>query len=368
VTLREADRRKNEFLAMLAHELRNPLAPIGNASEVLSLTLPADTRGRTALSMIKRQVVHLTRLVDDLLDVSRITQGLIQLKRRPIDLAAVIAQAVEMLGPQLREKHHKISVTTSSYDPLYVNGDHARLVQCVGNIVGNAAKYTDPHGEITVQTRAEDTAAVIEVSDTGVGIAPELLPRIFDLFVQSDRTLDRSQGGLGIGLSVVKRLVEMHDGQVTARSEGLGLGSRFEIRLPRAVRPDAAPRDKPQPKVMPRRVLIVDDNADAANSLAMLLSLDGHEIQVSYSAREALERVRSFTPEVALLDIGLPEMDGCQLARQLRADPKLNGLRLIALTGYGQSEDQQHTRAAGFDDHLVKPVELADIERAMFGI
>lgn len=364
----EANRRKDEFLAMLAHELRNPLAPISNASALLLRMIDQDERAKLAIEMIKRQTTQLTRLVDDLLDVSRITQGRIQLRRRPIDLASVIAQAVETVEPQLRGKQHEISVTTSGSLPLYVNGDLARLVQCVGNILTNAVKYTEPHGEIRVLTRHEGSSAIIEIADTGSGIAPELLPRIFDLFVQSDRTLDRAQGGLGIGLAVVKRLVEMHDGQVMARSPGIGHGSVFEIRLPRIARPAAASAEAPQFEQAPKRVLIVDDNADAANSLAMLLSSQGHETQVAYSGQEALQRVESFRPEVALLDIGLPRMNGYELAQRLRAMPELNGLRLVALTGYGQAEDQQRTRAAGFDDHLVKPVDLPALASTLAGI
>jgi PAS domain S-box-containing protein len=363
--LREADRRKSEFLALLSHELRNPLAPIGIASELLSRIVADDTRALTAVDIIKRQARQLTRLVDDLLDIGRITQGRIQLRRKNIDLASVIAQAVETVEPQLHEKQHEISISTSSPGPLYVSGDFTRLVQCVVNILSNAAKYSDPHGKIRIETRVAEQSAVIEIADTGAGITPELLPRIFDLFVQSDRTLDRAQGGLGIGLSIVKRLIEMHEGQVTARSPGLGRGSTFEIRLPRVARLEAESGDGAPLKVLPRRVLIVDDNVDAANSLALLLGLGGHETQVAYGGREALERVEAFQPEVVLLDIGLPEMDGYELAGHLRAMPQSNGFRLIALTGYGQSDDHQHALAAGFDDHLTKPVDLPTLERTL---
>jgi PAS domain S-box-containing protein len=366
--LDEANRRKDEFLAMLAHELRNPLSPIGTASELLARTVVGDERAQTAIGMIKRQVMQLTRLVDDLLDVSRITQGRIQLRRRAIDIATVIAQGIETLGPQLREKRHQLSVLTSSYEPLYVMGDFARLVQCVGNILTNAVKYTEPGGQISIRTGADRGCVFIQVGDSGPGISAELLPRVFDLFVQSERTLDRSQGGLGIGLAVVKRLVEMHDGEVFARSDGLGRGSTFEIRLPRIARPAANMADAAVLKAEPRRVLIVDDNVDAANSLSMLLALQGHEIRVAYGAKEALASVGAFRPEVALVDIGLPEMDGYELAQRLRALPEASGLRLIAVTGYGQSEDQQRAMAAGFDAHLVKPVDLSALERALAGM
>lgn len=364
-----ANRRKDEFLAMLAHELRNPLAPISNASEILSRLLGEDAPAQVVVGMIKRQATHLTRLVDDLLDVARITQGRIQLRRRPIELASIIAQAVETIEPQLREKRHELSVTTSiSHELAYVSADSARLVQCLVNLLTNAIKYTDPGGEIRVRTRAEDSSVFIEVADSGTGISEELMPRIFDLFVQSDRTLDRSQGGLGIGLAVVKRLIEMHGGEVTARSPGVGKGSTFEIWLPRIARPQASSSRGTELKAPRRRVLIVDDNADAANSLAFLLNMQGHEAEAVYGGKDALKRIESFRPDVGLLDIGLPEMDGYELARRLRSMSQLDGIRLVAVSGYGQAEDLQRTRAAGFDDHLVKPVDLPSLERALTGI
>ena len=364
--LEHADRQKDEFLAMLAHELRNPLAPIGNASEILSRVIPPDAPAQMAVSMIKRQAKQLTRLVDDLLDVSRITQGRIQLHRAPIDVAAIIAQAVETVEPQMREKQHRLSVTAStSYEPLYVNGDPARLLQCVVNVLANAAKYTDAGGAIALSTRAEERSVLIEVKDTGVGIPPDLLPRVFDLFVQSARTLDRSQGGLGIGLAVVKRLVEMHGGEVRARSAGTGQGATFEIRLPRTNRPQLAKRDANTPQLPRRRVLIVDDNVDAANSTVFLLTLRGHQAQAVYSAADALERVQSFQPDAALLDIGLPQMSGYELAREIRALSVGKRIRLVALTGYGQTEDHHRSVEAGFDAHLVKPVDLDVLESAL---
>jgi signal transduction histidine kinase/CheY-like chemotaxis protein len=362
--LRLADTQKDEFLAMLAHELRNPLAPISTASALLLRTANRDERTQFAIEIIKRQTGQLTRLVDDLLDVSRITRGRIALQRQPIDLGHVITQAVETIEPQLREKQHKISVTTSSYQPLYVSGDLTRLVQCMVNVLGNAAKYTDPGGEIRVATRSEGSSAVIEVNDTGVGINPELLPRIFDLFVQGDRTLDRAQSGLGIGLSVVKRLLEMHEGEITARSQGIGCGSTFVIRLPRIARPQTAAPDTTPTSSPSRRVLIVDDNTDAADTLAVLLGVLGNETQVAFSGKEALERLQTFAPDVMLLDIGLPEMNGYELARLVRADPRWRNIRLVALTGYGQGADRQRAREAGFDDHLIKPVDMHALQRA----
>lgn len=366
--LREADQRKNEFLALLGHELRNPLMPISNASELLAMSLGhGDPSARAAIDMIKRQVSHLTRLVDDLLDVGRITQGRIQLRCRPTELGSIIAEAVEMVGPRLQAKQHKIHLGTSTYQRLYVRGDPTRLVQCLVNVLTNAVKYTDPGGEIRIETQAADDSVVVEISDTGVGIDPELLPRIFDLFVQDNRGLDRAQGGLGVGLAIVKQLIRMHGGEVVARSAGRGAGSTFEIRLPRIVRPKDDPADAVPDGVKPLRVLIVDDNVDAATSIAMLLSAQGHQVEVAYDSKDALEAVDSFRPEVALLDIGLPQMDGYALARRLRELPACKALRIVALTGYGQPEDRQRALDVGFDAHLVKPIDVHTLERTLAG-
>jgi PAS domain S-box-containing protein len=366
---RESERRKDEFLALLGHELRNPLTSISTASELLLRTVPEERKARLAVDMIKRQTAQLTRLVDDLLDIGRITQGRMQLERKPIELSTVISQALETVEPQLHAKQHDVCVISSTPRPLYVHGDFVRLVQCVVNVLTNAAKYSDPHGKVRIEMRPDGSEAVIEIADNGIGIPPELLPKIFDLFVQNDRTLDRSQGGLGIGLSVVKRLIEMHDGHVSARSAGVGQGSTFEIRLPRIEQAETR-RFGPEPFKGPsRRVLVVDDNVDAATSLAMLLNLQGHQAEAVYGARDALERSQSFNPEVALLDIGLPEMDGLSLARRLRAMPQPNGaLRLIALTGYAQADDRERALVAGFDDHLTKPVDMHTLERVMAGL
>jgi PAS domain S-box-containing protein len=366
MALETADRQKNEFLAMLAHELRNPLAPIRNAGEILSRTLPPNSPTHAAIAMVKRQVTQLTRLVDDLLDVSRITQGRVELKREPLDLATVINHAVETVEPLFRERQHEVSIV-SSYRSLHVNGDRTRLVQSIVNILTNAAKYTDMGGKITLRTLADESQAVVEISDTGAGISPELLPRVFELFVQGDRTLDRSLGGLGIGLSVAKQLVEMHGGNIAAVSPGLGLGSTFRIRLPLIEKPIELSGEAPQTTQPSKRVLIVDDNVDAADSLASVLELDGHVTRSVYSAREALEQAVAFKPDVILLDIGLPEMDGYEVARRLRALPRLDGVRLVALTGYGQFEDLNRAHEAGFDDHLVKPVDFATLERSLAG-
>jgi len=369
--LREADRRKDEFLAMLAHELRNPLAPIRNANELLGKLLDgSDPRVASAIAATRRQVTQLTRLVDDLLDVSRVTQGRIELQRRPIEVSHIVMQAIEAVQPILREKTHRL-VTVHAAEPreLYVSADPARLMQCLVNVLTNAVKYTDPGGQITVQLRAEAESALIEISDTGMGIPAELLPRMFDLFVQGDRSPDRSQGGLGVGLAVVKRLIEMHAGSVRARSDGLEQGATFEIRLPlieHVSTVEQAPLAGTTP--VPARILIVDDNEDAAESLAALLALEGHTIERAYSAAEALRRAPQFRAEVVLLDIGLPEMDGYEVARRLRLLPELRAARLIAVTGYGQPQDRARAQQAGFDEHLIKPVSAASVARALAGM
>jgi signal transduction histidine kinase/ActR/RegA family two-component response regulator len=362
--LKSADRRKDEFLAMLAHELRNPLAPIRNATEFLTRTLLRQEPAQAALEIVKRQVGHLTRLVDDLLDVSRITQGRIQLQRRSLELGSIVTQALESAEPLIREKRHQVILTSSS-QPLYVDGDSARLVQCVTNLLTNAVKYTEEGGEIRVDTRAEQLRAVISVSDNGIGISHDLMPRIFGLFVQSARSLDRSEGGLGIGLSLVQKLVEMHGGSVEAASEGPGRGSTFKISLPQIAAPQETSAAAAAVSWQRKRVLVVDDNVDAATSLVDLLRLDGHEVQGAYSAKEALESVNLFKPDAVLLDIGLPDMDGYQVAHRIRGIGP--SVRIIALTGYGQAEDVQRARDAGFDAHMVKPVDLNALERAICG-
>jgi two-component system, sensor histidine kinase len=350
-SLRNADRRKDEFLAMLAHELRNPLAPIRAAIELLTRSTPPGHRTRTTAELVNRQVAHLTRLVDDLLDVSRITQGRIHLQRRPLALSSIIAEAIESVEPALRERRHVLTQSVSS-QAVYVYGDSARLVQCVSNLLTNAVKYTDASGNIQVELRCEQDNAVIAVSDNGIGISEELLPRIFDLFVQSDRSLDRAQGGLG-----------MHGGHVRVASAGPGKGATFEIYLPRVPAPKEALQLRPHAIISPKRILVVDDNSDAANSLAELLRLDGHETEAVYSAQAAIQHAVSFGPDVVLLDIGLPEMDGYQVAQHIRQ--AAHGIRIIALTGYGRTEDMLRARAVGFDAHMVKPVDFDALERVI---
>jgi PAS domain S-box-containing protein len=360
--LEAADRQKDEFLAMLAHELRNPLAPIRNAGELLTRTLPAESKLQPVAEILQRQVSVLVRLVDDLLDVSRITQGRIELRRRPVLLAELVAQAMETVEPLMQEKAHRVSVV--SYRPLRVHGDSTRLVQCLVNVLTNAAKYTQPNGRIRVESGEEGGQAVVSITDDGPGIAEDLLPHVFDLFVQSKRTLDRSQGGLGIGLSLVKRLIEMHGGSVSASSPGPGRGSTFVIRLPLSSQ-ELGQIEEPPAVVSRARILVVDDNVDAADSLAALLELENHEVEVAYGSADALERFARFKPAIVLLDIGLPDMDGYEVARRIRALSEVDPPRLIALTGYGQAEDRRRAKEAGFDSHLVKPVEFPALKRAL---
>ena len=362
--LRDADRRKDEFLAMLAHELRNPLAPIRNAAEVISRRVSDDEPARRAAEILRRQSKQLTRIVDDLLDVSRISRGQIELKCETLLLSDVIDHALETVAPLCRAKHHEI-LAEPSPDPLYVTGDQARLVQVFANVMTNAAKYTEPGGQVGVRVSAGDGAVKVEISDNGAGIDREFMPRLFDMFAQANQTLDRSQGGLGIGLPVVKKLVEMHGGQINARSEGLGHGSTFEISLPRAQPPLPVPASPVDERSPARRILIVDDNADSASSLGALLEMDGHQIQMAFCSEDGLKFAESFEPDIVLLDIGLPEMDGFEVARRLRRLSRGDVLTIVALTGYGQQEDRKRTQDAGFDAHLVKPLDFAALEKLL---
>jgi PAS domain S-box-containing protein len=365
--LRDADRRKDEFLAMLAHELRNPLAPIRNASALLSRMLADDARVQAPLAMIGRQSGQLTRLVDDLLDVSRIAQGRIELHPEVLEVGEILEQAIEAVQPMVGEKRHALQVHRPA-GKLYVRGDRVRLVQAASNVLHNAAKYTPPGGTITVAVGATDHTLEVEVRDDGVGIPAELLPHVFDLFVQSEQTLDRSQGGLGIGLSVVKRLVEMHQGTVEVHSPGTGRGSTFTIRLRRCAAPQpVAPAPEARAPVRPRRILVVDDNVDAADSLTMLLKLEGHEARAVYGAAAALAAIEAQEPEVVLLDIGMPEMDGYEVARRIRGRNAVRSMRLVALTGYGLEADLARSRAAGFDAHLIKPADPEALARLLDG-
>jgi two-component system, chemotaxis family, CheB/CheR fusion protein len=362
--LRQTDRQKDEFLAMLAHELRNPLAPIRNAAVLLTREVGADPRLGALTAMITRQSQHLTRLLDDLLDVSRIARGRIVLQSEPLEVGEFIGPAIEMVQPLMNEKLHKLRVDRPGR-PLHVHGDRARLVQCVCNLLNNATKYSAARSEIVVVVTEASDSVTIEVRDNGVGISPELLPHIFDLFIQGERSLDRSQGGLGIGLSIVKRLVAMHQGTVSAASEGIGRGCTFGVRLPRMAAPERAAADCLAATASKRRILVVDDNSDLADSLAMLLRLEGHEVEIAYSAPGTFEAVQRMRPEVVFLDIGLPQMDGYEIARRLRADPAAKGVHLIALTGYGQEHDRERAREAGFGAHLVKPADIEVVNKIL---
>ncbi|SNT25377.1 PAS domain S-box-containing protein [Noviherbaspirillum humi] len=361
--LRIADRRKDEFLAMLAHELRNPLAPISTAAQLLKLTQMDQQRLRHTSDIIARQVQHMTELLDDLLDVSRVTRGLVTLDRKPLNVADVVKDALEQVRPLMEARRHVLQVGLPS-EPAQVEGDATRLVQVIANVLNNAAKYTPEAGRLRLQLTATPERVNVAVSDNGIGIAPELLPHVFELFTQAERSPDRSQGGLGLGLALVKSLVELHGGGITARSDGPGAGSEFLITLPRlaatqeqalaATPPDAPVLPPPMPGM---RLMVVDDNVDAAQSLAMLLEAAGHEVETHYDAGSALAAARARPPQVFMLDIGLPDMDGYELAKRLRATSQTASATLIALTGYGQSQDRDRSRHAGFDHHLVKPAD-----------
>ncbi|MCI0699633.1 MAG: ATP-binding protein [Planctomycetia bacterium] len=366
--LREADRRKDEFLATLAHELRNPLAPICTALEILKLSGVSSPTAERALALTERQVQTLARLVDDLLDVARITRGKVELRRQQVKLTDVIERAIETSRPLIETARHKLTVTLPA-ETIYLNADPARLSQVVANLLNNAAKYMEPSGTILVRVERQGNDAVIRVRDNGIGIAEEMLPRVFDLFTQIDPSPDRSRGGLGIGLTVVKQLIEMHGGQVEATSEGLGRGSEFIVRLPvlQEVAPET-PNDpanaQPLPRVS-RRVLVVDDNQDAADSLAELLRLAGHDVQTAYNGTAALELARKHSVEVILLDLGLPGMSGHEVARRVREQAGQRSVMLIALTGWGQPEDRRRTQEAGFDHHLTKPADPVVISKLL---
>src|SRR5579883_2100153 len=368
--LREADRRKDEFLATLAHELRNPLAPIGNSLQILKMPRVDAATVQQTRAMMERQVQHLVRLVDDLLDVSRVMRGKIELRREPVELATVVARAVETAQSLIEVQGHRLEISVSN-ESLLLDADSVRLAQVVGNLLTNAAKYTEANGRIWLTAERVGGEAVLKVRDSGIGIAPDMLPHVFELFVQVDHAATRSQGGLGIGLTLVKNLVEMHGGRVEAHSDGLGKGCEFVVRLPLLVRERPEPvaeRNGEPPQDTPRpghRLLVVDDNQDAADSLATLLRLQGPEVRVAYSGMAAVEMTKTYTPDVVFLDIGMPGMDGYEVARRLRQTPGLGKTLLAALTGWGQQEDRRRTAEAGFDHHLVKPPEPKALERLL---
>ena len=359
---READHRKDLFLAMLAHELRNPVAPITSAAEALSQVIQGQGSAEGLVGIVRRQANNLSRLLDDLLDVARITQGRIELRIEAVALETCVDLALESAQPLIGEKRHEVTFARWP-ETLYVNADCVRLTQCIGNLLINAAKYTDAGGKIRLRTRLEGENAVIEVSDNGQGIPSEFLPHMFELFAQSERTLDRSQGGLGIGLSVCKQLIEAQGGSVTGESPGVGHGATFTLRIPLARRVEGAAAPITSAPAV-HRILVVDDNRDAADAIAMLLQFDGHDAQTVYSAEAALERLADFIPSVVLLDIGLPGMNGYELARTIRGSA-IPQPALIAVTGYGQKEDKVRAAEAGFDAHLTKPVEIDALTRAL---
>jgi PAS domain S-box-containing protein len=363
MALQEADRLKNEFLAMLGHELRNPLVPIRNAAYVSGRLESTDKTLKWAHELIERQVQHLSRMVDDLLDLTRILSTKIQLKRDRLDLANIVAHALETARLLAEERHQSLEVTLPQRT-MWIEGDAARLTQVLVNLLRNAVKYTDPGGRIELTARvsnsAEPAGVELTVRDNGMGIAPDLLPRIFDLFSQDQRALDRAQGGLGIGLALVRGITELHGGRVTASSDGPGLGSCFTLWLPlqKAPATSAAAARAQRPPVTPVRVLLVDDDPLVLESTAFVLKLDGHEVATAASGAEALSRLAVFQPQVVLLDIGLPGMNGYETARRIRALPQGKKLELVALSGYGQEDDIQRSLAAGFNQHLVKPAAL----------
>jgi PAS domain S-box-containing protein len=358
--LSDADRRKNEFLAMLAHELRNPLAPLSNAVQVLRRAGLGEEKVAAAISMLERQTGHLTRLVEDLLDVSRITQGKIELRRERVELNALVALAAEAAGPLYERMKHQLSVSLAAR-PLHVDADPTRLAQVVGNLLTNAAKFTDHGGRVEIAVEDRGDEAAIHVRDHGIGIAPHQLPRLFDLFMQVDTSLERSRDGLGIGLTLVRSLVTMHGGRVEARSDGIGHGSEFVVHLP-VVSAMAETRPAPAAPAGPRQrrlVLVVDDNEDGAESLALLLQLEGHETHVAHDGQQGVEAAERLRPDVVLLDIGLPVVNGYEACRKIRSQPWGTDMVLLAVTGWGQHEDLLRSQEAGFTGHLVKPVDAA---------
>jgi signal transduction histidine kinase len=367
--LKEADRRKDEFLAMLAHELRNPLAPIRTAVQLLRLKELAEPQRAKARDVIERQVEHLVDLINDLLDVSRITRGVIALQKEPLLVTAIVARAVEIARPAIDAHRHDLFIDLPD-ESIAVDGDRTRLVQVVANILHNAAKFMEPGGRIRLSVARDGASAVIRIADTGIGIAPELLPTIFELFTQAHTRGERSEGGLGIGLALIRRLTEMHGGTVTAHSDGPGRGTEVTVRLPVLAAHLALDLQQPlQPAALPplpsRRILVADDNDDAAESLTLQLQLAGHDVRTASNGAEALAIAAEFKPQIVVLDLGMPKMDGYETAREIRKRPWGKHATLIALTGWGQAKDRHQTAEAGFDWHLVKPVGEAELFEAL---
>ncbi len=360
--LADVDRRKDEFLAMLGHELRNPLAPVRAALEVMRLRADDPQRTANAREVVGRQIAHMTRLVDDLLDVSRITRGQIELREESVGLAALVERAVEVARPLIDERGHRLTLELPEV-PVVFRGDHSRLEQVLANLLSNAAKYTDVGGRIRLRAAVEGDQVVVSVRDNGEGLAPELRERVFDLFVQGPDTRSMARGGLGLGLTLVRRLVQLHGGTIEARSDGPGAGSEFIIRLPYKPASHAAdPTGSPALRAagQPRRVLVVDDNVDAAETLAELLREYGHNVRTAHSAGAGITEALRMRPDLLLLDISMPDADGYAVARRLR--PELSGTLFIALTGYGERRHRDKSREAGFDHHLTKPLEMRELE------
>jgi signal transduction histidine kinase len=370
--LSEADRRKDEFLAMLGHELRNPLSAIANAVQLIHESGNESDTIELTRGIIARQTGNLGRIVDDLLDVARITRGRIELRRQWVDVVQIIERAVEAVRPLIKEKSHELNIALTDAGNLRVEADPARLEQCLVNLLINAAKYTPEGGRIELTSRHAGIEATITVRDNGIGIAPDVLPHVFDLFTQADRSLDRAQGGLGLGLNICRQLIELHDGTISALSGGLGRGAEFTIRLPAIPEPEAgaaSPGSVPEARAtgleaIPRRILVVDDNRDSALTLSQLLRRRGHEVITAYDGPGALIAAQDFKPDVFLLDLGLPGIDGYELARRLRSDGFAAAL-LIAISGYAQASDQKESRAAGFDRHFAKPMEFGELLAAI---
>jgi PAS domain S-box-containing protein len=367
----ERDRRKDEFLAMLAHELRGPLAPVRNTVQILRMQVPDNPNVASAVAVMDRQLDHLVRLVDDLMDISRISRGKFELRRERLELAGIVSRAVDAARGIMNERGHRLEVTLPA-EPIRLEADPARLEQVVFNLLSNAAKYTPPGGRVRLAAGREGADAVVRVTDNGIGIRPQALPRLFDLFHQADRVPGQVSEGLGIGLTLVRTLVEMHGGSVMASSPGAGQGSEFVVRLPA---PPAESRAAPTQATIahratanPRRILITDDNQDSAESLAGILRINGHDVRTAYDGSRALEIASEFRPEVLFLDIGLPGgLDGYEVARRLRQRPEGSKSMLVALSGYGQEADRKKSQAAGFDHHLVKPADPQEIQRLLAG-
>jgi two-component system, sensor histidine kinase len=362
--LKEADQRKDEFLATLAHELRNPLAPMRNALEIQRIAGADPEVARKAREMMERQMKQMVRLVDDLLDVSRITTGKLAVRRGPMDLVDAVNDALEIARPAIEARGQQLEVRLPR-GPVPIDGDRTRLAQVFANLLNNAGKYTQSAGRIEIDVSADAAKATVRVRDNGSGLAPESLLKIFDMFVQVDRTLERSQAGLGVGLSLAKRLVELHGGHIEARSAGLGKGSEFEVRLPTSggrLEPRLAPVNEAATVDSPRRILLADDNVDFAESLGQLLSSRGHDVRIAYDGAEALETAQRFRPQIAFVDIGMPKVHGYDVAKRLREQPMTAKCVLVAVTGWGQESDRKRAQEAGFDRHLTKPVDPREIE------